>query len=1071
MTTRKRILPLVLGLLVLLLLLAVTAVAQGPTSESDPQPVVPLRPIFTLAHPRAGIVNLRTGGAENFLNAPDSSTEPLLTVPAGETFRLTAPYETVMYGLTAGWAEFYTAAYLQTDNGGEQLLDEAKAAVVGFGPRVFSGALNLDLVFDAPGTYQVRFHSVTSVKPVGASEPTTDEDEMVATIEVVAPEEAGIARRPQLTGWFGPQHLPTSQPISPAPTLTPAQAIATRTAQVALPRGHMVDGRNLAVDNFPRAFNAPIVLRPGQTLRIVAGPYEFVWYDGAVGSAETSLTVLRVRTDREPGISLGTDRVEYTDVQGPARRRGRLQVGVSFEEPGTYFLVARVRSAMRPTASADARGVVDEDVVYLKVMVVGEPETGAIAGVVTAADTLLPLPGVPVRAYQAATRRPVAETRTDDEGRYMLEGLKPGAYLVQALPDRQNYLGEWYDDRPRREDADPVPVQAGQVTRGIDFALTPGASITGRVTADPSPGEAPRPLGDILIQVGVFDPALPEPIVVGQTRTLEDGRYAVYQLPPGTYWVRALDPEGLYRTEYWDDASTLEEADPVELATGEWVDGIDFGLAPAGGAIIGRVVAELTPTDGTTVTVIVPLPGIQVTAVEAETGTVAGRGETDPEGRYRIAGLPAGRYLVHAEDPRGRYRDEWYDDKPSQEEADPVPVENGRITRGINFALAPVVQAPTLLRIDPPTTSVAQPGTSFEIALFIEGVEDLGSFEATLTYDPAVVHVEGAELGGFLSEPPHTDREYHLLDPIIDNEAGEARFGVFSLGQGPGVSGSGTVLVIRMSAQGVGDTVLHLQDVQVLNTAPELIPTRTEDGQVYVGECLAYDFDCDCDVDIVDVSKVAKRWGTVEGDPEYDPRYDLDSDGDIDIVDVAIIAAAWGTVCEDRPGGGGAQRSALPRSVEPLQEVELRSTTVSVAAPEAPVRVGETVEVAVRVAEGVDVKSFEFTLAYDPAVVQALDAQLGNFLAGAFVLGPIIDNEAGTIRFGAADLGLDPGAAGDGTLAVLRFQVVGVGSSPLTFTNVQLVDSFDRVQSDVGWVDGTLVAEGEAAYLPLVRRG
>ncbi|MFQ5596285.1 MAG: cohesin domain-containing protein, partial [Anaerolineae bacterium] len=604
----------------------------------------------------------------------------------------------------------------------------------------------------------------------------------------------------------------------------------------------------------------------------------------------------------------------------------------------------------------------------------------------------------------------------------------------------------------------------------IDFALTPGASITGLVTEDPSPDGTTdgRPLGGILIQVGMFNATTASDMIVGQTYTLEDGSYAVYQLPAGTYWVRASDPRGLHEAEYWDDAETIADATPVELAVGELREDINFGLALAGGGISGRVVRQGVITDPA---LIMPLPGILVEALDANTGDRVGKAETGPSGHYRIGGLPAGRYVVHAEDPDGRYQDEWYREKRTQDQADPVGVENGHWTTGTDFTLEPAVQTPTLLWIDPPTSSVRQVGDTFEVSLMIDRVEDLGNFELMLTYTPDVVHVEGAELGSFLNNPNQVERRYELLEPIIDNEAGQARFGVFSLGTEPGVSGSGEVLRISLVASGPGETVLHQQDVQVLNTAAEPIPTRTEDGRVHVGECLAYDFDCDCDVDIVDVSKVTRRWGAEEGDPEYDPTFDLDGDGDIDIVDVAIIAAAWGTTCDDQSLGAphSADRAGMSAPLE-LQDVGLLGTAVSVEAPAGSIRIGETAAVAVQVTEAVDVKSFEFTLGYDPAILQVESVELGDFLAGAFELDPIIDSEMGTLRFGAADLGSGAGKQGDGLLATVTFRAVGVGTSPLTLSDVKLVDSFSQEQTDVTVSSSTLTVEGGAQYVPMIRR-
>jgi len=58
---------------------------------------------------------------------------------------------------------------------------------------------------------------------------------------------------------------------------------------------------------------------------------------------------------------------------------------------------------------------------------------------------------------------------------------------------------------------------------------------------------------------------------------------------------------------------------------------------------------------------------------------------------------------------------------------------------------------------------------------------------------------------------------------------------------------------------------------------------------------LAGDLDGDNDVDIVDIMLVASRWGSSQGDVNYDVRYDLDGDGDIDVVDIMLVAAHWGT--------------------------------------------------------------------------------------------------------------------------------------------------------------------------------
>lgn len=62
----------------------------------------------------------------------------------------------------------------------------------------------------------------------------------------------------------------------------------------------------------------------------------------------------------------------------------------------------------------------------------------------------------------------------------------------------------------------------------------------------------------------------------------------------------------------------------------------------------------------------------------------------------------------------------------------------------------------------------------------------------------------------------------------------------------------------------------------------------------------------DCDVvedgvlDIYDFVAFADAYGSVEGDPNYNPRADIDGDGDVDEYDFLIFAAAW--VYVDMPG-------------------------------------------------------------------------------------------------------------------------------------------------------------------------
>jgi len=93
----------------------------------------------------------------------------------------------------------------------------------------------------------------------------------------------------------------------------------------------------------------------------------------------------------------------------------------------------------------------------------------------------------------------------------------------------------------------------------------------------------------------------------------------------------------------------------------------------------------------------------------------------------------------------------------------------------------------------------------------------------------------------------------------------------------------------------------------------------------------------------------------------------------------------------------------------------------------------------------VDLYAFQFTLSFNPTVLQAGGVGEGPFLATGgttFFNAGTIDNTAGTITFTAASLlGALPGVNGGGVLTHFDFSVPSVGTSPITFSNVLLLNS------------------------------
>jgi len=110
------------------------------------------------------------------------------------------------------------------------------------------------------------------------------------------------------------------------------------------------------------------------------------------------------------------------------------------------------------------------------------------------------------------------------------------------------------------------------------------------------------------------------------------------------------------------------------------------------------------------------------------------------------------------------------------------------------------------------------------------------------------------------------------------------------------------------------------------------------------------------------------------------------------------------------------------------------------AQPAFEIGLGEIFDIDIRVEDVTDLNGFQFTLAYDPAVLVALDVTDGGFLlAPTFEL----DKTLGAVSVSFSEITLsDAGASGAGVLARLSFQAVGLGSSAL-----DLVESADIAQT------------------------
>lgn len=111
--------------------------------------------------------------------------------------------------------------------------------------------------------------------------------------------------------------------------------------------------------------------------------------------------------------------------------------------------------------------------------------------------------------------------------------------------------------------------------------------------------------------------------------------------------------------------------------------------------------------------------------------------------------------------------------------------------------------------------------------------------------------------------------------------------------------------------------------------------------------------------------------------------------------------------------------------------------------PQMTVDPGTTFSVAITVADISELRSYEIDMSFDPAVVEVQTVEQGAFLQGTspVTLGPEIDNEAGTVTFGALGMGSGPWPSGSGQLASLTLRAVADGVTALSLRDVGLYDA------------------------------
>jgi len=238
-------------------------------------------------------------------------------------------------------------------------------------------------------------------------------------------------------------------------------------------------------------------------------------------------------------------------------------------------------------------------------------------------NTGQPLPEIVVE--MTTPQRPTRATVTDSEGRFVFDNLRPGVWLLSAVPSRlpppedgMIWTNTWFPDITDRTHATPIRVRGGELA-GLDIHLRPVQphKVTGMVVGergDPAPGV---PL--TLRQAGWSrDPGL-------EIQSGTEGQFEFRDVPPGNWLVIAETKDEPKRKAITAAPITTRDLVNVRVrlappftVTG-WIEGGHAGHEPA------RVL--LIPADR-------PFDKNEPTAKEEDGG------------RFQIAGIYPGRYRI-----------------------------------------------------------------------------------------------------------------------------------------------------------------------------------------------------------------------------------------------------------------------------------------------------------------------------------------------------------------------------------------------------------------------------------------
>jgi protocatechuate 3,4-dioxygenase beta subunit len=248
----------------------------------------------------------------------------------------------------------------------------------------------------------------------------------------------------------------------------------------------------------------------------------------------------------------------------------------------------------------------------------------------------------------------------DNTGNYVVGGLRTSKY--RAYASANGYVPQWYNKVSVMDSAAFFQVTDGFDTPNINFVLSRGGTISGKVvdkSGKPIPG----------VEIEVFDTSYN---YRAYTMTNDSGLYTAGGLLTGKYYVGSFS--SFYLDQWYDGASSPFTATKVAVVINQNTPNINFTLS-SGASISGMVKTKSNIGIGTAYVVV----------LDSALSSVA-YGYPNDSGYYHISKLGSGKkYYVVAYASGYAFR--WYNNVSSPDSATPIVLLQEEKRENINFIL------------------------------------------------------------------------------------------------------------------------------------------------------------------------------------------------------------------------------------------------------------------------------------------------------------------------------------------------------------------------------------------------